>query len=458
MHCYKKKSRSESGIAAILAIAVFFSFLAFLGFAVDLATIHTAQYHMQSAMDTTVVAAVDQIEKGKTGLLLSLIRAAIEDNLRSNGIALTNLELRDEDIILGPPLADPPREVTVSACLTVPLRILSLVPYFQDYTKVCATAKAVSKRLLLILLLDNSDSMDNDWDPAGHPGEKKWPKVQEGVTDFFNIIDPGKNDYIGVITFGGLSATILQPLAKNINLDHLTNQINALGTVTGTATGLAFKKAHDEFERVLSSITLLPTDLLRVVIYSDGAPWVPFIYNGVLYGLPDDPPTCMGWMYGSPYPIPPSPPAPALLRLNQLAHVYLHAIYEADKLRSEIGPSGVSFYSLGIGQTGTITPGSNCASSMNYDPDDPFQCVNNAGSLLKHFFMARVANDVDVLASDRDGDSRNGIQPLPDFPSCVPANNSIPGPRGKSEVANDPTILNSALAAFGHSIHVEMIQ
>ena len=143
----------------------------------------------------------------------------------------------------------------------------------------------------------------------------------------------------------------------------------------------------------------------------------------------------------------------------------LATIHESDMLRQSLSSLGVGvgFLTLGVGKVGEFDNSHDCDPSVNKRLfDDPFECVNNVGQMMQRKLMARIAKDTEYLSnylsSDGDGDPDNGIQPVLDFPSCLPGSLTAPGLVGKSFVAQESEAVNAYLATYAKSIKAALIK
>ena len=455
MRCFSAGSRHcERGFAAVLGIGMFLALFAVLAFSVEISNLHTGENELGSAVDAMCVSLVHLIEDEKFGKLEDIARAGIRHNLESNGVDAVAINILP--LILTPPPPANPRKVELTAEVTIELPFFRIIPGGQKTAKISASASCVSRRLFLMILFDNSDSMDWLVPSSGRP---KIDVAKEGLVDFLETLKPKLDDFIGVYTYGGDRATRLRKLDDEVDNQALMDEIAALDTYLGTATGDAFRMARYDFAEVLSSTTILDTDVVALINYGDGGPTrYPYTedYPG---GVPYFAPPCVTYIYDSPYPHDPfwTPPYTQIY-YGARAHYYLAAIHEADLLRT-MGTSGVRYYMLGIGPAGTKSTTFQCngGGPNLYHVDDPYQCVNNPGLIAKDRFLARMANAKDIMKLDRDDDPYNPFLPYPDFPDCVAPNmDPLLGPEGESVNAEDPVTLNAILQAIAGSIRSMM--
>ncbi len=462
--CSHSRFECERGISTVFLGLIFFSFLAFLGFAVDVANLHRTQHQLQASVDNMSLFLVNQIEDRDYRRLSEIAKQGIEDNLSAKG--LVGYTLADPIIELVP--EDAPRQVNITAEVTLPLRILGMVPTFGDTATVRALASAVSKRMVTVVVADVSNSMVDPADPScTGTCPSKLEKLKEGLIQFLTIISPKPEDYFGIVTFSGSEAEIAFPLQRDIDNQSVIDFINSdprfnhgvTSTYQGTPTWHAFKLAHGEFDRVAALTTILPTDVVTAVAYTDGRPVGTPQASQITLPYP-----CTAFSYDNTYPM---PTGYSTTNLTNLAHNQMLTINEADQLRLAV--HGVKILSLGVGASGVVAPNSwECNFSDNtYGSGrltkrigDPFECANNQGKMLQVTLTARLANDADYFAryfmTDTDP-YQTGLQPPLDFPSCLTPSTTVPGPRGQSAVFTNSDQLNDFLANYGESIKNALI-
>ncbi len=443
--CNSKSKRSERGFAIVFVIAALFSLLAFFALAVDISNVHTTSNELGSAVDAMCVSLVHLIEDEKNASnLAGIAQTGILDNLKLNGLDVQSMPLPVITLTPDPSVA-PPREVKIDATIDVPNYLLRLVPGMQKFTTLDASASCLSRRLVLMFILDNSDSMN--W--LAPDGRQKISIAKQGAIDFLSSLNLAQEDYVGFYGIGGNSASTVRKLDNKVDLPTLIDQINNLGTALGTATADGLRLAQEDFSAVSQKITLLSTDVVATILYTDGGPT----------RRVSVPSSCAGWQYDYPYPFPSGfSPGWAQSQYTDAAYDYLDAIERSDTLRK----MGVQYYVLGIGGDGFKDPTFDCwqqssisngtAATLTFNAIDPFQCVNNPGAMVKNRFLSRLANAKELM-KDEDNNPNNGLQPQPDFPNCVAANQDPDlGPEGSFVSSIDPVVLNGVLQSIAGSI------
>jgi Flp pilus assembly protein TadG len=445
--------KRERGVYIVFLGLTFLALLAIVGLAIDAAKLYRTKVELQSAVDAATVAG-DHLLVTQPTMLFSEVRTRVaevfKENLHSMKIdssqiddILANTAPQSFNVCFNDPnssqacSADPTdtnakrRYIQVIAAVTQPTLILGVIPGFTKSNLVVAQSLAENLKLQILLVVDVSGSMDDDFG-TGANKKKKIDALHIAGTDLVNTLLGF--DELGIVTFSvdmtGSDDTVAytpndEPLADANNwsrvlgnflndadnplaltqventgpIDNrplMKSKINALMPLQGTDTGAGLRMARKIFDS-----TPLPPKTIRIIVVAtdgatnSGAPLTWFNVGDTRpapfgIGVPDYGPgstSSNDRPLNRPFLTPPricnSPFLPITnmgrpngLTLQRLR--FLDTIIEADQARD----SGNLIWAIGLGDP-------------DLDNNSPFQ--NFGDDLLKLPLLTRIANDQEQM-------------------------------------------------------------
>jgi Flp pilus assembly protein TadG len=323
------------------------------GLAIDLGRGYLLKAHLSRAADAAALAAARALRAGPTEAE-ARARAVAEANGVEAGLRGATLSLRfgtnelDEET------------VTVTASLPTPTLLMKLAG--QDMLKVRSAAVAAVPPVDLVLVLDQSGSLDE---------ANAWDDLQDAAKQFVSHFDD-EIDQMGLVTFN-LRAEAHFPIKQpfRAEAEQVIDTTNALGY---TNAGEGLRLAYELFQ----GPSVRDRSAKVVVFFTDGRPTA---YRGG-EGLPMDKrdrllatysgPNVMGyWNNPDDVPMHIRPPADGCVtipvcfgyirRSNVFENARENGAYWADRIRAD----GVFVYTVGLGDT-SRPPGSILQPDQDY--------------------------------------------------------------------------------------------
>ncbi|WP_316860668.1 TadE/TadG family type IV pilus assembly protein [uncultured Cohaesibacter sp.] len=232
--------RDESGAIAIIFVVTLIPIILMLGAAVDYSRVALARSEAQDALDAATLAAVKQIGK----VTDAEIRAMIESYVAANGPSNTSITVNPITI------EHNPTSLKVWAKGTTEMTVMKLMNFENSEFSISSKSVTGNKTLEVVLVLDNSGSMDSS---AG--STTRIEALKNASDELVDILDEKKQDEDS-LSFGVVPFTHLVRLSEGMedaewldqngvssihqnNLPPDSNRFDLFATLTDPSTNAA---------------------------------------------------------------------------------------------------------------------------------------------------------------------------------------------------------------------------
>jgi VWA domain-containing protein/putative Flp pilus-assembly TadE/G-like protein len=264
----------QRGFAIIFYSTMLIFVTGCVGLAVDVGTIYLIKARLSAAADAAALAAgrsvnlADTVAQATTNaantanqIFASNFPAGYFNSLGAPTVTPTFTEETDNN---GNPSGT--LDIKVTASVSAPTYFMNV--FNVHNINVAATATATRRGLVLLLVLDQSSSMNTAADPV--TGLTACQAMVAAAKNFVTLFSP--YDRIGLITF---DITAHMKDAPSQNRTQLTADLNAIVCNNNTNTISALELAYQQIKN-----TGLPLALNTIVLFTDGSP------NGVSAAFP----------------------------------------------------------------------------------------------------------------------------------------------------------------------------
>jgi Flp pilus assembly protein TadG len=247
-----------------------------IGLAVDVGTFYMIKARMSAAVDGAALAAgrsvnlADDLATAQSDAIATahqFFTANFPSNyLNTLGSPTVTPSLNEETDDDGNPLGV--LDITVTASATAPTYFMNV---FGVHSTVVATSSTASRRgLVMLLVLDQSSSMNTSADPVS--GLTACQAMKQAAQNFITLFSP--YDHVGMITFD-ITAHLAYPPSTNFRDGSLNTAIGNIVCGSNTNTISALELAYQQIKN-----QGLKLALNTIVLFTDGSP------NGISADFP----------------------------------------------------------------------------------------------------------------------------------------------------------------------------
>ena len=272
----KRQPSGESGFTLMLHLVMLIATVGFIGLAIDVGTVFMIKARLSSAVDGAALAAGRSVNLANT---LSAAQSAATTTaqqffnanfppgyLNTVGSPTVTTNMTDETDGNGNPLGV--LDINVTANATAPTYFMNVF-HFNSLV-VAATSTATRRGLVLILVLDQSSSMNTAPDPT--TGLTACQAMKQAAQNFITLFSP--YDRIGLVTFDITAHPIYTP-STSYGDGTLNTDIGNIVCQSNTNTISALELAYQQIRNAG-----LPLAENTIVLFTDGSP------NGVSANFP----------------------------------------------------------------------------------------------------------------------------------------------------------------------------
>jgi len=266
----------QKGFALILHTCMLMGTVAMVGLAVDVGTIYMIKARLSAAVDAAALAAgrsvnlantVNQAQTQATAAAQQFFAANFPTGyLNSIGAPTVTPTFTQDTDANGNPTGI--LEIAVTASAKAPTYFLNM--FTISNVTVSASSTASRRGLVLMLVLDQSSSMNTAADPLS--GLTACQAMKQAAQNFITLFSP--YDYVGLVTFD-ITAHLVYAPSTSYGNGTLNGDIGAIVCQSNTNTISALELAYQQIRTVN-----LPLALNTIVLFTDGSP------NGVSANFP----------------------------------------------------------------------------------------------------------------------------------------------------------------------------
>ncbi|MCO6432535.1 MAG: TadE/TadG family protein [Deltaproteobacteria bacterium] len=422
-----KRRSSQSGYFLALGAIVVAALFILVGLAADSAQLYRARLRLQRAYDAGAIAGSKvsgtvNVDRGPF-----IAEQVTRINLEAMGYDPGDFQVNafwadgaDKSIM------------HVDGNVSLPLWFMRIVPSMTSHESVETSARAASKRSVVVLVLDVTGSMN---ELAG--GVRKLDALKTAAKNFINLFEPGY-DYMAIVKFSEL-ADIPPGADMTSNFSHFGSIVDTLSAGGFTNTQLGLWLAEHTMKNALIARPDLTAAHKAIVLVTDGAPT--HSCNSLVEIDPALDP------HNRPYDC-------QLFTVPKHRDNYDRALLQADAVRAS---SGVAIYTIGIGalRGRRLPDGSGYATDL--ERDDAYQDYRDEVS-LKSNFLRRIANVAPPNNTEPVHYFRSGILNNAQYnPALVPPGHPAPA-RGLYLATSRADELNALFQTIGSSLKGRLIR
>jgi Flp pilus assembly protein TadG len=272
----KPKRRTERGFTLILHAIMLTGTIAAVGLAVDVGSIYMIKARLSAAVDGAALAAGRSVNLTST-LGQAQTQAIATANqffsanfptgyLNSKGTPTVTPTFSQEKDANGNPSGV--LDVKVSATVNAPTYFMNI--FNINSIPVASSGTASRRGLVLMLVLDQSSSMNTTPDPIS--GLTACDAMKQSAQNFITLLSP--YDMVGMVTFD-ITAHLAYTPSANYDDGSLNTAIGSITCGSNTNTISALEMAYQQIKAVN-----LPLALNTIILFTDGSP------NGVSAAFP----------------------------------------------------------------------------------------------------------------------------------------------------------------------------
>ncbi|MBZ5592906.1 MAG: VWA domain-containing protein [Acidobacteriia bacterium] len=266
----------QRGFALMLHAVMLMSTVATVGLAVDVGTIYMIKARLSAAVDAAALAAgrsvnlantVSQAQTQATAAAHQFFNANFPAGyLNSIGTPTVTPTFTQETDNNGNPSGV--LDISVSASAQAPTYFMNI--FNISSIPVSASGVASRRGLVLMLVLDQSSSMNTAADPIS--GLTACQAMKQAAQNFITLFSP--YDYIGLVTFD-ITAHLVYAPSTSYGNGTLNADIGAIACTSNTNTISALELAYQQVKAVN-----LPLAENTIMLFTDGSP------NGISANFP----------------------------------------------------------------------------------------------------------------------------------------------------------------------------
>lgn len=270
-HTNKRTKRSR-GIAIVLTTLTLAVTLPLVGLGFDVGTLFLIKSKLSSAADAAALAGARALSQGASSGAQEANAISTAQNFFSGNFPAGYWCTTGSSAAVTVDDTSTPnyRTVTVSATVQAPLYFLRV--FNQQFSTINVTSQAGRRDVLMMLVLDRSNSMNQIVSGAGLSA---CAIMKADAAAFVGYFAPGR-DQIGLVVFSGSSfvypptASFTTPDSKGNTIPSLISSIACAGsTSTAEALHLAYNQIVSANSTTRSNIVMLMTDGLPTGITAD---------------------------------------------------------------------------------------------------------------------------------------------------------------------------------------------
>lgn len=272
----KTKRQKHRGFALLLHVFMLMGTVGMAGLAVDVGTIYMIKARLSAAVDAAALAAGRSVNLANTVAQAQAQASAAahqffnanfpEGFLNSIGTPTVTPTFTQETDGNGNPSGV--LDISVSASAQAPTYFMNI--FAIPSVTVAAGSTASRRGLVLILVLDQSSSMNTAADPI--TGLTACQAMKQAAQNFITLFSP--YDYVGLVTFD-ITAHLVYPPSTSYTDGTLNGDIGAIVCQSNTNTISALELAYQQIKSVN-----LPLAENTILLFTDGSP------NGVSANFP----------------------------------------------------------------------------------------------------------------------------------------------------------------------------
>jgi Flp pilus assembly protein TadG len=272
----KRNRQKQRGSALLLHAVMLIGTVGMVGLAVDVGTIYMIKARLSAAVDAAALAAgrsvnlantVAQAQTQATAAAHQFFNANFPAGfLNSIGTPIVTPTFTQETDGNGNPSGV--LDISVSASAQAPTYFMNI--FTIPSVTVAASSTASRRGLVLVLVLDQSSSMNTAADPI--TGLTACQAMKQAAQNFITLFSP--YDYVGLVTFDITAHLIYAPSTSYAN-GTLNADIGAIVCQSNTNTISALELAYQQIKTVN-----LPLAENTIMLFTDGSP------NGVSANFP----------------------------------------------------------------------------------------------------------------------------------------------------------------------------
>ncbi len=262
----ERRRQQQRGFAIVFYASMLIFVTGCVGLAVDVGTIFLIKARLSAAADAAALAAgrsvnlADTVDQATTNAT-STANAIFASNFptgyfNSQGAPTVTPTFSEETDNNGNPSGV--LDIKVTASVTAPTYFMNV--FNVHGINVAATATATRRGLVLLLVLDQSSSMNTAADPV--TGLTACQAMVAATKNFVSLLSP--YDRVGLVTF---DITAHMKDAPSQSRTQLNADINAIACGSNTNTISALEVAYQQIKN-----TGLPLALNTIVLFTDGSP------------------------------------------------------------------------------------------------------------------------------------------------------------------------------------------
>jgi len=266
-----RRKRSK-GVAVILTTLTLAITLPLIGLGFDVATMYLIKSKLSAAADAAALAGARALSQGDNSAAQSASAIAAADNFFSGNFPSGYWRSRGVTASVAVDSASTAnyRTVTVTASVQAPLYFLRV--FNQQYATLNVTGQAGRRDVMMMLVLDRSNSMNQI---VAGTGLSACAIMKNDAAAFVNYFAPGR-DQIGLVVFSGSTyyypptTGFTTPDANGNTIPSLIESITCQGsTSTAEALNVAYQQVKAVGSTSRANIIMLMTDGLPTAITAD---------------------------------------------------------------------------------------------------------------------------------------------------------------------------------------------
>ncbi len=272
----RKRSRTQSGSTLLLHILMLTGTIGATGLAVDVGSIYMIRSRLAAAVDAAALAAGRSVNLNNSVALATTNATTTAQQffganfptgyLNAIGTPTVTPSFSQATDVNGNPTGV--LNITVQATVSAPTYFMHI--FHVPSINVSAQATASRRGVVLMLVLDQSSSMNTAPDPV--TGLTACQAMVQAAQNFITLFSP--YDQIGLVTFDS-TAHLVYPPSTSYGDGTLSNDLGSIQCQNNTNTISALELAYQQLKGVG-----LPLAENEVVLFTDGSP------NGVSAAFP----------------------------------------------------------------------------------------------------------------------------------------------------------------------------
>jgi Flp pilus assembly protein TadG len=272
----RRNRQKHRGSALLLHAFMLMGTVGMVGLAVDVGTIYMIKARLSAAVDAASLAAgrsvnlantVAQAQSQATAAAHQFFNANFPAGfLNSIGTPTVTPTFTQETDANGNPSGV--LDISVSASAQAPTYFMNI--FTVSSVTVAASSTASRRGLVLMLVLDQSSSMNTAADPI--TGLTACQAMKQAAQNFITLFSP--YDYVGLVTFD-ITAHLVYPPSTSYGNGSLNADIGAIACQSNTNTISALELAYQQIRAVN-----LPLAENTIMLFTDGSP------NGISANFP----------------------------------------------------------------------------------------------------------------------------------------------------------------------------